>query len=413
MDIWVYISVLVMCILLEAFFAGSEIAVVSIDRIRLKHMLRKRSAGAQLLSKTLKNPEWLLSTTLVGTNLCVVISNTVATFLIIRLLGESYTYLTLFILYPFLVIFAEILPKTIFQQRSSYLAPKVVYPLRIASFAFAPVVYITSLVSGFMSYFVGKEEKERDLYVTKDELELLLKMSDAKIGGMKTVQKRMIHRIFDFKDTSVSEIMIPGVNVKAVDIDEPLDEVIAKLKEWKHSRVPVYKERCDNVVGIVTAFDFITPLKRKNLRSYVRQIKYFPLNSPIDEIMIKMQHDGLGMAAVVNEYGAVVGVVTLEDIIEEVVGEIEDEHDFSPKLFMEVADGEYVVNAKMTIDSLRDKLKIVLPYGSYETLGGFILDRMKKIPKTGEICKYKNIRFEVLKRTDRTVEEVRLVLDLK
>jgi putative hemolysin len=407
----IYIFVIIFCIGLEAFFSGSEIAAISMDKIRLKHMLRKKAKGAELLSRMIKKPEWLLGTTLVGTNLAVVLSNTVATYLIIKWLGSRYEYLTILIMSPVLLIFGEILPKTIFQQRSGQIAPRIIYPLKVAAVIFSPVVFLTSRVSNFISFLFGKDEKERDPYVTKDELELLLKMSDAKLGGMKNIQKKMIHRIFDFKETQVREVMIPIAAIKSVELDEPLEGVIEKMATWKHSRIPVHKERFDNIVGVISSFDFIIPPKRKSLKSFIRPVPYFPIYASIDSIMVKMQHDGQGMAAVVDEYGSVIGIVTLEDIIEEVVGEIDDEFDHSVPFFRKISEREFIVDGKIGIDALRDDLGVRLPQGDYTTLSGFIMDRMKKIPKKGEICNYKKIIFEVARSSSRSIEEVRLLLE--
>ena len=282
MEYFPYILIIVMCVFLEAFFSGSEMAVVSMDKIRLKHMIRKNAKGAKLLSGMIKRPEWLLGTTLVGTNLSVALSTTLATFLTIKWFGVKYEYLTILIMSPLLLIFAEVLPKTVFHQRAGEIAPKIVYPLKIATFVLSPIVFLTSRLASFISYLFGKDERERDFFVTKDELELLLKMSDAKLGGMKNVQKKMIHRIFDFSETSVKEVMIPAIKMKGVEIDESIDEAILKLTKWKHSRVPVYKDRFDNVVGILNTFDLILPRKRRILKSYVRPIKFFPVYSPID-----------------------------------------------------------------------------------------------------------------------------------
>ena len=411
METTLYIVIIFFCVFIEAFFSGSEIAVISMDKIRLKHMLRKGASGANLLNKAVKRPEWLLGTTLVGTNLSVALSTTLATYLVIKWLGVKYEYLTILIMSPLLLIFAEILPKTVFQQRAGEIAPKIIYPLKIAQIVLSPFVFLTSMISGFISYILGKEEKERDYFVTKDELELLLKMSDAKAGGMKITQKRMIHRIFDFSETSVAEVMIPSINLKGLEINESLETVVPKLMQWKHSRVPVYKERIDNIIGVVNTFDFVIPYRRKTLKAYVRPIQYFPENAPIDDIMLKLQREGEGMAAVVDEYGGVAGVVALEDIIEEIVGEIEDEYDHTPEVYKKVSDAEYVVNAQMSIDALKEELGISFPKGEWETIAGFILERLKKIPKKGEICKYKNIRIEITKSSPRAIEEVRLLID--
>lgn len=395
---------------MEGFFSGSEIAVVSIDRLKLKHMIKKRKKGAERLKELKERPEWFLTTTLVGTNLSTVTGNSVATYLVLKYLGEGYSYLTILIMTPLILIFAEILPKTIYQQRAAEIAPRISAPLQFMMTVLHPIVYVASKVSAFVSYILGKDEKDRDLFVTKDEIESLLKMSDAKSGGVKITQKKMIGRIFDFTETPAKEAMIPGFKVKALEIDEPVDDVVKKLNEWKHSRVPVYRDRFDNIVGVIHAFDFIVPPLRKDLNNYLRPINYFSEFTPIDDVMIKLQRDGEHMAAIVDEYGAVVGVITLEDIIEEVVGDIQDEYDNERKPYRKLTENEFMIDASMELDELSEELGIALPKGDYETIAGFILDSLKKIPKKGEICKYRNIKIEITKSTSRNIKEVRLVV---
>jgi len=403
--------IILLCLLLEGFFSGSEIAVVSVDRLRLKHILKKRISGAKTLKDLKEKPDWFLTTTLIGTNLSTVTGTTIATYLVIRYFGAKYDYFTILMMSPLILIFAEILPKTIFQQRAGDIAVKISRPLKLAMTMMYPLVYMASKVSSLISYVLGKEEKEKDLFVSKDELELLLKMSDAKRGGVKITQKRMIHRIFDFTVTMAKEAMIPGVRVKALEINEPIEEAMEKLKEWKHSRVPVYKDRFDNIIGIIHSFDFIVPPVRKDLAAYIRPVNYFSEFTPLDDIMIRLQRDGEHMAAVVDEYGAVVGVITLEDIIEEVVGEIEDEYDNTKKPYRKISDSEFIIDASMELDAVSDELGIDLPKGDYETVAGFILDTLKKIPKKGEICKYKNIKIEITKVTARAIMEIRLFIE--
>jgi CBS domain containing-hemolysin-like protein len=242
--------------------------------------------------------------------------------------------------------------------------------------------------------------------VTREELQLLLREEGGQ-SDINTLELEMIRRIFRFSATRVKEVMIPLVDVVALEETCSVEEAIASVRQENFSRYPVYRDRVDNIVGILYSFDLLGAKgEGKTIQPFIRPISFFPETKPVDELLLEMQRNQETLAAVVDEYGGAVGIVTVEDILEEVVGEIEDEYDVRPPPYRRVGPKKFWVNARMEIDHLNESLKLGLPKGDYETLGGFVLERLGRVPLVGEVFRYKKMLFEVLKSDEKSVLEV-------
>ncbi len=229
---------------------------------------------------------------------------------------------------------------------------------------------------------------------------------------MKPMEKDMIYRIFHFAKTRTKEVMIPLVDVVALDDETRVEEAVDIVRREGYSRYPVFHERVDNMVGLLHSFDLLFSRERhQTIRSFIHPISFFPESKPADELLVEMQRDHEFMAAVVDEYGGAVGIVTIEDILEEIVGEIRDEYDIEQPLYRKIGPRSYLINARMEIDHINEQLKLRLPKDDYETLGGFMLDRLGRVPHTGESFRLQGITFEVRKADDRSVQEVLITLN--
>jgi CBS domain containing-hemolysin-like protein len=219
----------------------------------------------------------------------------------------------------------------------------------------------------------------------------------------------MIDRLFDFSHTTVKEAMIPLIEIAAVKDTATVQEVIALIGTKGHSRVPVYRERIDNMVGVINSFDLLgNSSNEQALASLMRAVPFVPEVKPIDDLLIEMQKQGNHLAIVVDEYGGTVGIITIEDILEEIVGEIQDEYDRGQRLYRKTGKNKYVVNSRMEIDQIRELLSLTLAEGGYETLGGFLLEQFGHIPQPGEVFKYHNMTFTVLSSDERSIGNVRI-----
>jgi putative hemolysin len=398
------IPIIFLFLLLEGFLSGSEIAMVAADRKRLSRFSGSGSRWDRLTFRILKEPSWFLSTTLVGSNLAEVANAALVTSLLTASYGSRGDLYAFLILAPLVLIFGEILPKTLFQQKADSWVRKIVPVIWAVSLILYPLVWLMSKATQSISRFLKQEGEVRPL-VTREELQLLLREEGGQ-SDINSMELEMIRRIFRFSATKVKEVMIPLVDVVALEETCSVEEAIASVRQENYSRYPVYRDRVDNIVGILYSFDLLGAKREGTIQPFVRASSFFPETKPVDELLLEMQRNQETLAAVVDEYGGAVGIVTVEDILEEVVGEIEDEYDVKPPLYRRVGPKKFWVNARMEIDHLNESLKLGLPKGDYETLGGFVLERLGRVPLAGEVFRYKKMLFEVLKSDEKSVLEV-------
>jgi len=397
--------IIIVFLFLEGFLSGSEIALVAADRKRLNYLGNSKSRIARLTHRILQEPSLFLSTTLVGSNLAEVANTVLVTSVLISLYGSKGDLYAFLLLTPLILIYGEILPKTLFQQKADRWATKIIPFIWVLSIILFPLVWFMSWSTRFVLGLFGVK-REKGPFVSREELQLLL-LIEGEPTDMKPMEKDMIHRIFRFSGTKVREVMIPLVQVVALEENSSVEEAIFLTHQENYSRYPVSANGLDNIVGILHSFDLLLAQgKEQTIKPFVRPISFFPETKPIDELLLELQQNQEAMAAVVDEYGGAVGIVTVEDILEEVVGEIEDEYDVGQPLYKRIGPRKFLINARMEVDHINENLKFGLPKGDYETLGGFVLERMGRVPLPGEGFRFQGILFEVLKADERSVSEV-------
>ena len=403
------ILVMVLFLILEGFLSGSEIAMVAADRKMLSGLERSGSRMDRLTLRVLKDPSWFLSTTLVGSNVAEVANAALVTSILVSAYGSRGDLYAFLILTPFILILGEILPKALFQQKADSWVRKLVPAVWAASILLYPFVWFMSKATLAVSRFLKQEGEVRPM-VTREELQLLLREEGGR-SDINPLEQAMIRRIFRFPTTKVREAMIPLVEVVALEESCAVEEAIASVRRENYSRYPVYRHRVDNIAGILYSLDLLgAEGEGKTIQPYIRPISYFPETKPVDELLVEMQRSQETMAAVVDEYGGAVGIVTVEDILEEVVGEIEDEYDINQPFYRRIGPQKLWINARMEIDHINETLKLGLPRGDYETLGGFVLERLGRVPLTGEVFRYKKMLFEVVKSNEKSVQEMRVTM---
>ena len=392
-------------LLLQAFFVGSEIALVSCDKVKMKSLAEAGSKSAKLVLDAFLKIDRYIGTTLVGINLSLIINTIILTFYIQDTYGKGGEFYTVLILSPLIIIFARVVPKSVFQKRKDAAVLWTIYPLWVASKVFSPILFIVNLFTKGLFKLTGGTENP---FITREELLHA-------IEGDKTVRtvgyREKIIRIFRFSETTVYEIMIPLIQVNVIGENTPVREAVRLIKETGHSRIPIYHEGVDNITGMLHAFDLLGVRPDEPIRNYSYKPFYVPETKPVDELLDEFKEGGAGMAVVVDEYGGAVGIITLEDILEEVVGEIEDEYDKGIKLWRKVAECEYLINPKIEIENINEDLGLSIPEGDYDTLSGFLLSEVGSIPNVGDKIQYKNYTFFVTKALPRSIEEVRLVIE--
>ena len=409
MDIFTTLLIIALCLLLEGFFSGSEIGVVSADQIKLRHKAAKGSKGARLALKMLEKPEWLLSTTLVGTNIAVVTNTTMVTALMIHLFGDYGSWLAIVLAAPLIWIFGEIVPKSVFQQRADSLTPIVIFALRFFSYLFFPILIVFSFLTRLLAKLAGGDQ--RNPFTLREEIVTMLQMPAVTKGDIQPVEQEMIRRMFNFSETRVQEAMLPLIDVVAVEKGLTCGEARAISARESHVRLPVYDQRIDRIVGILHTLDLLECDPEKPISDFVRPAFYVPGSKGIKDLMLEMRKEGTVVAIVVDEFGGAEGIITIEDIMEEVVQELEDEYDRkggAEQWLQRLGEHDYLVSARMDLDELRDRLDVELPAGNYATLAGFILNKLHSVPTEGTEITDNGISLKVHRSSAQTIREVRV-----
>ena len=398
MSIEIVILLVLLFLALQAFFAGSEIALISCDKIKMRSLAEDGSAAAGLVLDAYSKIESFIGTALIGVNLSLIINTLVLTFYFEETLGQRSGIYTVAVLSPLIVVFGQVVPKAVFESKRNSIVLWVIYPLWVFSKLFYPVLFFVSLFTRGMKMSS----------ITREELEDVVEEDKNKPSA--DYKRRVLRRIFGYSETTVGEIMIPLVKVDALERKSTLRDVKRLIAEKSHSRIPIFSDRVDNITGILNSFYVLGEQDLdKSVEQYARSPFYVPESKLVNELMDEMKGGRAGMAVVVDEYGGSVGIITLEDIIEEVVGEIEDEYDAGQTPWRNLGAGQYLIDPTVEIERLNDGLGLAIPEGEdYETLGGFLLYRYGSIPAPGTVIVFGKKTFTVVSSTVRMINEVHL-----
>ena len=391
-------------VLVQGFFAGYETGVVSANPIRLRHLVEAGSASARVYCRLVQRRDRVLTLTLVGTNIAVVC----ATILVASRIGHLWTML---FLTPFTLIFGEIIAKSMFRHHATRLVLAFVYPMRVIYFALLPVVACATAFSNRLLLFLtGKSWKDNQA-LTREELRLVF-MEGLESGAIEPAEQEMIHGVIELSMIRVKEIMVPRTRMVAVNSDATQSELVRLFRESGYSRMPVFKEHIDSIVGIVNVFDIIREgLDARvggSIERFIRPAYYVPDTKRVGELLQELRAKRIHMAIVVDEYGGTDGLVTLEDAIEEIFGEIQDEYDMELPSIQRIEDNSFLADAQLDIEEAEKVLGFELPHEDAETIAGFVLNRAGKIPAPGESIKYGNATFTVVEADKHSISKVRI-----
>ncbi len=398
------VAVVFFCLCLQAFFAGSEIALISCDKIRMKTLAGMGSRAAKLVLKSHSEVDRFLSTTLAGINLSLITSTILLTFYIDSRFGGGEYYAVL-ILSPLVVVFGQVVPKSIFRRKSDSMILWAIYPLWFLTRLFFPLTWIIGFFTRTALRFAGQRAS-----ITREEILDVVRAHALK--STESGKRQMLRRVFSFSGVTVGEVMIPLSSVNALRETATVYEATELVRSSGHTRIPVYKDRVDNITGVLHSFFLLCGSEKGSqtaVGEYSSQAFYVPESKPINELLEEMKA-GTSMAIVVDEYGGAVGIVTLEDILEEIVGEIEDEHDKGKTLWTRTGAYEYMVFPHISLERINEDIGISIPESeNYETLGGFLLDRFGRIPSEGETIEATGAIFTVESASSRLIQRVKIV----
>jgi CBS domain containing-hemolysin-like protein len=420
MDPFVAIPIMIVLLLLKGFYSGSEIALVNADKIKLRHSAKQGNRGADLAMKLLQKPEVLLSTTLVGTNISTIALTTVGTLLMIQWFGARGELIAFLVFSPMFLILGEIVPKSVYQQKTATFTPIIIYPLSWSARLFRPVIFVFSRIARFAARMVGVGRPEHGYFITREQFRSLVDMAEQSAALSKSNRGR-IRRVIRFADTTVAEAMVPIASVVSIDGgnigEQTLRGAVNLVRKHGFNRLPVYEKNTSNVVGILmlTTWDMLEIEGDKKLTAdMIKPALYVAPNQTIDGLLPQLRKRKDHMAIVVNEFGSAIGMITMEDIVEEVLGEIDVGYDFEeyqPKRrheFTPEGDDVYLVDSRVSISEANDTLGINMPVAEYHTLGGLVMARLRRIPREGDHIVESGFRFTVVEATERALVKLRV-----
>jgi len=398
---------LLFCIFGSGFGSGSETALVSASRIRLQHVANEGLRRARLALEILNKRERILTATLIVTNVCNIAAGAIATVSFQRWMGSIGAVAATVVMTCILLVISEIVPKAYFRHHADRMLIEAAALWRAISWILAPVTFPVQVLTNFVFHLFGSRPKS--LYRTREEIKLILEES-VENGGLGRHERDMLESTLDYATTIVREVMVPISEVALLPETAGSQELIVLARERGHTRIPVYRERVDQIVGLVNVFDVLYDRQRKTyIRPYMRQARLVPDTKRIDELFLEMQQARESLTVAVNEFGACIGIVALEDIIEEIFGELSDEHEDATPEIQKKGPGRFQASARTDIDDLNDETGVAIRKVGFETVGGYVLHRLGRIPRKGESFTDGNLTVQVIDADRYGVKMVELI----
>ena len=411
-DLWKLVLILV-CLVLSAFFSGSETAFIALSRVRLMHLVNIRKPGAGRVTRLLERPEKLLATVLLGNNLVNTAAAALATALVISVMDNA----NLSILVStvgvtlLLLVFGETVPKTLAWRRPEGVAFGVSRSLVVVGWVLSPAVRLLQAISTLTSRAFGITAVHSQ--VTEEEIRTMISVG-AQAGAVEASEAELLEKVFHFGDRQVQEFMTPRTEIVWVERDTTLHEFLRIYNQETHTRFPVYQEDMENIVGILSVKDLLQTMAQKGLGedesvgSVLRPAYFVPETKLVAELFSEMRQAGQQMSIVIDQYGGVAGLVTLKRLLEVIVGPVGEEGEPAKEEFAAIGENVYEVDAGMAIQEANDEMGLALPEGNYQTLAGFILERLGHIPNEGEYLYYKDLALEVTEMKRLKIERVQV-----
>lgn len=403
-------------LLLIAFFSGIEIAFVSANKLRVELLKEKGKSNASIVSNFNQNPARFISTMLIGLNISLVLFSSIMEGV---LTPENFSFLPAHkgyllmietVVTTFIVlIFGELIPKMLFRINADRMLLLFAYPTQLIYFLLTPLTLIFHKLSQkVLKFFVGSDYHEGRQEFTEEDLEYLIKESaaseDKEEDETDNLNSELFEKALYLKEVKVKSCLVPRLEIEGIEADETIEELRKMILETKHSRILVYEENIDKIIGYVHHFDLLK--QPKSIRSIIRAVEVIPASMNAQDLLVQFIKERKNIAWVVDEYGGTAGIITLEDIMEEIFGEIEDEHDVEELIEKKISDTEFIFAARLEVDYLNEEYNLDIPEGEYETLSGFIVMNNEDIPDQGETITIDRFEIKILKASDKRIELV-------
>ena len=400
---------LVVLIAMSAFFSASETAFSSVNKIRLKNYASDGNRKAERALKIAEDFDRMLSAILIGNNIVNIASASIGTVIFTKMMGPAGAAVSTVVMTVLVLIFGEILPKSYAKQNSEKVTMNFSAPLNVIMVVLTPLVWIFTKLQSIVKSKKGEEDTPS---VTQEELKFIIEEIEDE-GVLQEQESELLQSALEFQDITVDEILTPRVDLVAADVNDSIEEIKALFMEHRYSRIPIYEKTVDSIIGVLWERDFFRELINGNeidVSKLIRKTVFVPEKQRISALMHELQKSKIHMAVVTDSYGGTVGIVTLEDIVEELVGEIWDEKDEVVETVKKLSDNEYIVDADLNIFDMLEELELELKDFEPEsnTVGGWVLEEMKKIPEQGESFEYEMLTVTIEEVGEKRVEKVKV-----
>jgi len=397
----------------SAFFSSAETALMTSNKLRIRNLAENGDKRAEKVLEITANTDKMLSAILIGNNIVNLSASALSTTLTLKLFGSSLVGVATGVLTFLILVFGEITPKNIASKNAEDMALKYIGIISLLVIVLTPAIYIVNKVAGIVISLFIKNNDDNNT-VTEDELRAMVEVSHEG-GVIEKEEKKMIVNVVDFGDTIAGDIMIPRVDMVMVAVDSCYDDILTIFREERYTRIPVYEESPDNVIGILNVKDFLLIEDKENfsVKEHLREPLYTYEYKKTSSLMMDMRKTGANIVIVLDEYGTTVGLITLEDMLEEIVGEIRDEFDADEdEGITKISETEYLIDGSTNLDDVNERIGLELSSEEYESLGGIIMEKLGRLPVEGEVITFDDIILTVKKMDHARIEKVGLKLKL-
>ena len=400
----------VVCLVLSAFFSSSETALTTVNLIRIRNLADNGDKAAAWVLKARRDQSKMLGAILIGNNVVNLSASSMLTVLVTDVFGSQAVGAATGVLTLLVLLFGEITPKTIATLEAEKNALRFARVICLLMTILTPVIFVVNLLSGGVLRLLGVDPNKPTDSITEDELRTIVEVGHEK-GVIESEEKEMINNVFDLGDSVARDIMVPRIDMSFVDVEASYEELMEIFRRDHYTRLPVYEDNTDNVIGIINMKDLILLEDRAafSVRDYLRQPLFTFESKKLSELMIEMRKTSNNIVIVLDEYGATAGLITLEDILEEIVGDIRDEFDADEEdELKEISKGEYLADGSMNLDDINDRLGLELVSEDFDSLGGFMIDRLVHLPAEGEEVDTEEVRLVVEKVNKNRIDKVHI-----
>ncbi len=409
------IIIIALSIIFIAILSSSESSFIAVNKIRIRSLMEKGDSRAKAVQKILDEHDKLFSAVILSGNLFTILATSIGTALALKYFGEDGIIIAIIVMTFLTVVFGELAPKTFAVTHSEKVSLLLARPVAFYIRLISPLVWIFKITSNLIIRMLGGKKKSVSPFVTEEEIKTMINIGEEE-GTLEEEERQMLHKVFEFGDKVVTEAMVPRTEIVSIPDDSTVGDALKLVLEEGYSRYPVIKENIDSITGILYVKDIVKQMAQGKIENYtpiteiVREAYYIPENKMVTELLDEMQKNKFQIAIVMDEYGGTAGLITLEDIMEEIVGGLQDEFEaMEGEKEVEIIDERtFIVAGQTGLDEINELVGVELASQDFHTIGGFVFGLFRRLPKVGEQVRYHNLRFLILEMEDRKISKVKI-----